>query len=221
MRKTEWTAAFRRDYKRVANLHIESGWVPKHTRPDELEAAIRSAGAVLAPEHPVTVIARSSDALRRISQLACADGWTVIPLGPDIEGDAAETGRAHAARTMEYAGKPGRYLLVSGGELTVRVSNPDGRGGPNLEYLAALMEGLPSGAPVAALACDSDGIDGTEDNAGGYFDATHRASAEDCAVALRINQSYDLFKRLGGLIRTGPTLTNINDIRLIAVGALP
>ena len=145
----------------------------------------------------------------------------MVRLGDDLEGDATRTGLAHAARAMEFVVNPGRYLLVSGGELTVRVANPDGRGGPNLEYLAALMQGLPAGAPVAALACDSDGIDGSEDNAGGYFDATHRPSADACAEALRANQSHDLFKRLGGLIKTGPTLTNVNDIRMIAVGALP
>ena len=95
----------------------------------------------------------------------------------------------------------------------------DGRGGPNLEYLAGLMAALPEGVPIAALACDSDGIDGSEDNAGGWFDAAHRAAAAECDAALAANRSYDLFERLGGLIKTGPTRTNVNDIRLIAVGA--
>jgi hydroxypyruvate reductase len=79
------------------------------------------------------------------------------------------------------------------------------------------MAGLPADAPVAALACDSDGIDGSEDNAGGYFDASCRATAEDCAAALATNRSHDLFQRTGGLIVTGPTRTNVNDIRMIAV----
>ena len=82
-----------------------------------------------------------------------------------------------------------------------------------------MMAALPEGAPVAALACDSDGIDGSEDNAGGFFDAATRASATACDAALMANRTYDLFESIGGLIMTGPTRTNVNDIRLIAVGA--
>ena len=84
-----------------------------------------------------------------------------------------------------------------------------------------MLAALPADAPVAALACDSDGIDGSEDNAGGSFDAQHRASAAECETALAGNLSYDLFERLGALIRTRPTRTNINDIRMIAIEGQP
>jgi len=191
-----------------------SGW---QTTP-ALAAAIRAASVVAAPSHQVKVIAKASDALNRIAAQAVADGVQLVRLGDDVEGDAAATGRAHAERAMALIDRPGRQLLLSGGELTVQLRHRNGRGGPNLEYLTGLMAALPETAPVAALAADSDGIDGTEDNAGGYFDAQSRAAAADCEAALASNRSYDLFARLGGLIITGPTRTNVNDIRMIAVG---
>ncbi|MBC2667648.1 glycerate kinase [Novosphingobium piscinae] len=183
----------------------------------ELAAAVRAWPGTSAPVHPLEVIATGRTALDAIEQAARADGWQVQRPGDALTGDAAETGRAHAAQALALAGQPGRHLLLTGGELTVRVRAADGRGGPNLEYLTALMAALPAGAPVAALACDSDGIDGSEDNAGGWFDAASRAAPEACAAALAANRSYDLFERLGGLIKTGPTRTNVNDIRMIAV----
>ena len=134
-------------------------------------------------------------------------------------GEARTVGAAHAARIAALA-KGERILLLSGGELTVTVRNRGGRGGPNLEYLAGLMAALPEDAVVSALAADSDGIDGTQANAGGWFDADiRRRAAPDIAAALAANGTWDLFDRLGALVTTGPTLTNVNDIRMIAVGA--
>ena len=184
-----------------------------------LAAAIKGWHGAAAPAHPVQVIANGRTALDAADRAATAAGWTVVRVDDELTGDAAETGRRHAFLALRYAARPGRHLLLSGGELTVRVRASDGRGGPNLEYLAGLMAELPATAPVAALACDSDGIDGSEDNAGGYFDAHHRASAADCAAALAANRSYDLFAGFGGLVITGPSRTNVNDIRMIAVGA--
>jgi len=184
-----------------------------------LAAAIKGWHGATAPAHPVQVIANGRTALEAIDRAATAAGWTVVRVDDELTGDAAETGQRHAFLALRYAARPGRYLLLSGGELTVRVRANDGRGGPNLEYLAGLMAALPPTAPVAALACDSDGIDGSEDNAGGYFDGDHRASAADCDTALAANRSYDLFAGFGGLIITGPSRTNVNDIRMIAVGA--
>jgi hydroxypyruvate reductase len=117
---------------------------------------------------------------------------------------------------QEMIRQPGKHLLLSGGELTVSGARKDGCGGPNLEYLTGLLSALDPSDPIQAFAGDSDGIDGSEDNAGGYIDAawvTHAA----CAEALASNRTYDLFKSLGGLIITGPTRTNVNDIRMIAV----
>ncbi|MCZ8137430.1 MAG: DUF4147 domain-containing protein [Porphyrobacter sp.] len=186
-----------------------------------LAALIRAAAPPPVPPHPVHVIADARTALDAASHAAAEKGWRVVRIGDDLAGDAGATGRKHAALALDQVAAGTPCLLVSGGELTVEVRARDGRGGPNLEYLAGLMAALPPGAPVAALACDSDGIDGSEDNAGGWFDASHRARAEDCEAALAANRTYDLFQRFGGLIMTGPTRTNVNDIRLIAVGAKP
>lgn len=182
-----------------------------------LVEAIRSAPHSEAPAHPVHIIATGVTALDAVAGTAEATGWQVVRLGDELEGDAAETGRSHAAVALDYAARKGRFLLLSGGELTVKVRARDGRGGPNLEYLAGLMAALPADAPISALACDTDGIDGSEDNAGGWFDTDHRASAQRCEAALAANRSYDLFQELGALVITGPTRTNVNDIRMIAL----
>jgi glycerate-2-kinase len=184
-----------------------------------LAALISAAAPPDVPVHPVHVIADARTALEAATRVAETKGWRVLRIGDALAGDAAETGRQHAALALKHAAASRPCLLVSGGELTVQVRARNGRGGPNLEYLTGLMAGLPESAPVAALACDSDGIDGSEDNAGGWFDAGRRAPTGECEAALAANRSYDLFERLGGLVKTGPTRTNVNDIRLIAVGA--
>lgn len=186
-----------------------------------LENLIRSGECGPVPVHPVHLVANGLTALDAVTAAATKTGWNVVMVDPELEGDAAETGRAHAVLAMDYAARPGRHLLLSGGELTVRVRAEDGAGGPNLEYLAGLMAALPPAAPVAALAGDSDGIDGSADNAGGYFDAATRAASDQCEAALAENSTYALFRQTGGLIFTGPTRTNVNDIRMVAVGELP
>jgi glycerate 2-kinase len=168
------------------------------------------------PGHPVKTIATNADALNAVAERASADGWAVIDLGGQLTGDAAATGKAHAAAATEFTHKAGKFLFLSGGELTVANVRKDGCGGPNLEYLTGLLSGLDPDASIEAVAGDTDGIDGSEDNAGGYITSAWAADA-DCATALARNRTYDLFKTLGGLILTGPTRTNVNDIRMIAV----
>ena len=167
-----------------------------------------------------TLMSANADALTAVAADAEADGWNVVDLGRSFTAHAGETGKAHAIIARDYAQIPGRHLLLSGGELTVAGARKDGRGGPNLEYLAGLLTALSPADPVEALAGDSDGIDGTEDNAGGYLTAAW-AGGDAAEKALIANRSYDLFEQLGGLIKTGPTRTNVNDIRMIAVEGPP
>ncbi|MEY4239447.1 MAG: hypothetical protein RL339_2048, partial [Pseudomonadota bacterium] len=162
----------------------------------------------------------NADALAAIGARAATEGWNVVDLGGALTGQASVLGRAHGTVARDFARRPGRHLLLSGGELTVLRARKDGRGGPNLEYLAGLLAVLTPDDPIEALAGDSDGIDGTEDNAGGYL-AAGWADQTAAEQALAVNRTYDLFAALGGLIKTGPTRTNVNDIRMIAVEGPP
>jgi len=193
--------------------------------PATVAAAIAAAKPVAAAAaHPVDIIAGAADALAAVAAFLTERGWRVLDLGADLEGEAAAVGRAHGRQVLARRAKQvngERIAMISGGELTVTVTNPDGRGGPNLEYLTGLMLSLDGAAGVHALACDSDGIDGSEDNAGGYLapDSQQRAitAGLDPAALLAANRSYDIFHAIGGLIKTGPTQTNVNDIRIILI----
>ena len=116
----------------------------------------------------------------------------------------------------------GPKLLLSGGETTVTIGNAKpGRGGRNTEYLLSLAVALEGAANIHALAGDSDGIDGTEDAAGAVIgpDTLARAKAKglDAAAYLAGHDSYSLFAALDDLVITGPTLTNVNDIRALLI----
>ena len=145
-------------------------------------------------------------------------------LGDSIEGEAADVARAHAeiAKTVQRDGRT--VLILSGGELTVTIRG-NGRGGPNQEYALALANALDGASGIAALAGDTDGTDGgsgaADDPAGAYVaeDCLARAAALDLnpATMLADNDSTTFFERLGDLVRTGPTQTNVNDFRAILV----
>jgi hydroxypyruvate reductase len=111
-------------------------------------------------------------------------------------------------------------VLLSGGETTVTVTGT-GRGGRNVEFLLALAVALNGIEGISALACDTDGIDGTEDNAGAiaYPDSLARATARGISAqaALVNNDAYGFFAALDDLVMTGPTLTNVNDFRAVLV----
>jgi hydroxypyruvate reductase len=111
--------------------------------------------------------------------------------------------------------------LISGGETTVTLRPQHGRGGRNAEYLLALALAL-SGMPAWAIACDTDGIDGSEDNAGAIIgpDTLSRASERGLSAVdfLAGHDSHGFFSALGDLVVTGPTRTNVNDYRALLVG---
>jgi hydroxypyruvate reductase len=131
---------------------------------------------------------------------------------------------AGIARSTQMHGRPVAppAVLLSGGETTVTIGRgPAGRGGRNTEFLLGLVVALKGMAGIWAIAGDTDGIDGTEDAAGAVAApdtlARARASGLDPRRMLDVHDSYALFDRIGDLIRTGPTLTNVNDMRAVLV----
>ena len=163
------------------------------------------------------IIATAADALDAASTLARERGVHTIVLGNDLQGEARELGKAHARLAMDQSHS---VLLLSGGETTVTVSGK-GRGGRNVEYLLALAIELNGMAGIYALAADTDGVDGSEANAGAVLTPTTlaRARAKDLNPRryLSNNDSYSFFAELDDLLTTGPTLTNVNDFRAIYV----
>ena len=168
------------------------------------------------------VVATSQMALKRASAVALEAGYRLQSLGDAIEGEAREVGVQHAdlARVAAANANALPVAIISGGETTVTVSGK-GRGGRNLEYLLSLGLRIEGQSRISALAADTDGIDGSEDNAGAFFvpDTLKRARAAgiDPAERLAANDSYAVFEAAGDLLVTGPTFTNVNDFRAILI----
>ena len=171
----------------------------------------------------VHVIASARLSLEAAAGRAEAMGLSAVILSDAIEGEARDVGRVHAAIAREVASRgrpfPAPVVILSGGETTVTLRG-NGRGGRNSEFLLALAlagEGL----PLVALAADTDGIDGSEDNAGAFADGTTaarlRKAGIDGQAVLARNDAWGAFDALGDLFVTGPTGTNVNDFRAILV----
>ncbi len=175
----------------------------------------------------VHVIAAASQALAAAAAVARAAGLTPLVLGDAIEGETREVGKVMAgiARSVRAYALPVAppAVLLSGGETTVTIAEGQkpGKGGRNTEFLLSFAIATRGQPGVWAIAGDSDGIDGTEDAAGAIVapDTLARGRAMDLVARqfLDIHDSYSWFDRLGDLIRTGPTLTNVNDIRAILI----
>jgi glycerate 2-kinase len=170
------------------------------------------------------LIARPLGSLQAAAEAARAAGITPLILGDAIEGEAREVGRAMAgiAHSVAAHGLPVAppAVLLSGGETTVTVRG-HGRGGRNAEFLLGLGLAFEAHPRIHAIACDTDGIDGTEANAGALWapDSVARARTLglDPAKLLDDNDAYSLFAALDDLVVTGPTLTNVNDFRAILI----
>ena len=167
------------------------------------------------------VIAGARTSLEAAANFFRAQGIPAIILSDRISADAEDAARQHAG-LIDSLAPPGPVALISGGETTVTVRNPAGRGGRNCAYLLALAHALDDRRPLWALACDTDGIDGTEENAGALVTpdtlARARARGLEAGDYLRQNNSHDFFAALGDLVVTGPTRTNVNDYRVALVG---
>ncbi|MCC7487546.1 MAG: glycerate kinase [Burkholderiales bacterium] len=170
------------------------------------------------------VVATARHALLAAAQYFIAHDIHPAVLGDTVTGEAREVAKVYAAlaREVKLHGMPWTppVALVSGGETTVTVRG-SGRGGRNCEFLLALAAELKGAAGIDALACDTDGIDGTEENAGAILspDTPRRAAALglDAAKLLDANDGYGYFSALDDLVVTGPTRTNVNDFRVVLV----
>lgn len=175
--------------------------------------------------HRVRVVASAAQSLEAAGHLAQSAGLGVHILSDAIEGEARDVGRVHAALAREIAtrGRPFQRpaLMLSGGETTVTLRSTGGRGGRNSEFLLAFALAIDGLGGISALAADTDGIDGSETNAGAFADGTSvarmRAAGVDPAAMLAAHDAYGAFAAIGDLFETGPTGTNVNDFRAILV----
>jgi len=174
--------------------------------------------------HNHHVIATAQEALEAAAEMARKAGITPHILSDGIEGEARDIGLMHAALARQIATRNQPFtapcVLISGGETTVTVRGK-GRGGRNAEFLLSFATAMEGNPKVHAIACDTDGIDGSEDNSGAVYGPDSVARAEDLglrAIAmLDNNDGYGFFNALGDLVVTGPTRTNVNDFRAILI----
>ena len=171
------------------------------------------------------IIAKPQNALVKASKLAEIKKINTLILSDSIEGESNDVGLVHSAIVKQVIrfGQPAKppLCILSGGETTVTIKKENGKGGRNTQFLLSLVIALGSIDNVYAIACDTDGIDGSEDNAGAiiYPDTLQRAHNKGLNPKdyLERNDAYTFFKILGDIIETGPTHTNVNDFRAILI----
>jgi glycerate 2-kinase len=185
--------------------------------------------ALFAAQH-LHMIATPMQSLQAAAQVARDAGFPAHILSDEIEGESRDVGKVHAALARAIAQGKGPFqrpcVLLSGGETTVTVKPlpagaAKGRGGRAGEFCMGLAEGLQGQAGVWALAADTDGIDGVQDNAGASVspDTLQRAASLGMKLASyqARNDAYGFFEPLGDLVFTGPTHTNVNDFRAMLI----
>lgn len=171
------------------------------------------------------VIATAQQSLQAAAAFFRDRGIAAAILGDSVTGEAREVAKAYAALARQVQGHgtpwPAPVALISGGECTVTVRGTQGRGGRCSEFLLSLALELGAAPRIHALACDTDGIDGSEDNAGATLGPATLGQAAalgiDAAARLDANDAYGFFAATGDLVVTGPTRTNVNDYRVILV----
>ena len=186
-----------------------------------IAAAIRRPPPSLQPGD-VQIIADADAALAAAAGILEDAGYEICNLGGALEGDAADLAKTHADAARRHKNEGRAVAILSGGETTVRLPESGaGKGGRNTTYLLALAIALNGLDGVEAMAADTDGIDGSESNAGAFIDSTTLARADalgvDAEAHLARADAYTVFDALGDLLITGPTLTNVNDLRIILV----
>ncbi|HEY5622799.1 MAG TPA: DUF4147 domain-containing protein [Gammaproteobacteria bacterium] len=167
------------------------------------------------------IIASAGTALDAAKVYLRSRGIEVRCLGGDLSDEAHKLGREHAELARSLSGSDAPLALLSGGETRVKVRERGGRGGRNLEYLAGLAIGLDGRSDVAALAADTDGIDGCGGHAGAFvipgIVPMGLEAGADIHELLNKNDTYRFFEACKLLLETGPTRTNVNDFRLILI----
>jgi hydroxypyruvate reductase len=201
------------------------------TPPTEIAAALADpANETLKPGEPrlastrYIMVAAPKASLAAAAEIARAAGYRVEVLGDALEGEAREVGKAHGALALAAKARGERVAILSGGEFTVTVTG-NGAGGPNQEYALGLAIALAGADGIAALAADTDGIDGGGGNADDPAGALVLPSTLARAGALNLNaanflannDSTGFFRAVGGLVECGPTQTNVNDFRAVLV----
>jgi glycerate 2-kinase len=173
----------------------------------------------------VHVIASAARSLEAAAEAAGQAGIEAVILADSIEGEARDIASMHAAIAREIATRDRPFkkpvLLLSGGETTVTIRGKGGKGGRNSEFLLALALAVDGVDGIHAFAADTDGIDGSQDNAGAFADHTTarrmRQAGMDPKAALARNDAWTAFDAIGDLFVSGPTGTNVNDLRAVLI----
>ncbi|KAB2691007.1 glycerate kinase [Brucella pseudogrignonensis] len=176
-------------------------------------------------DNEVRVIASAAVSLEAAVKEAERHGVEAVILSDSMEGEAREVAHVHAAIAREVADRDRPFkkpiVLLSGGETTVTIRAKGGKGGRNSEFLLAFALDIDGYANIHALAADTDGIDGSEDNAGAFADGKTvsrlQKTGEDGAARLNANDAWSAFDAIGDLFMPGPTGTNVNDLRAILI----
>ena len=200
--------------------------------PDAVLAHIKSEKAhapkpddTIFADNEVRVIASAAVSLEAAVKEAERHGVEAVILSDSMEGEAREVAHVHAAIAREVADRDRPFkkpiVLLSGGETTVTIRAKGGKGGRNSEFLLAFALDIDGYANIHALAADTDGIDGSEDNAGAFADGTTvsrlQKAGGDGATRLNVNDAWTAFDTIDDLFMPGPTGTNVNDLRAVLI----
>ncbi|UWF66887.1 MULTISPECIES: glycerate kinase [unclassified Brucella] len=196
----------------LAHIKSENAHAPQ---PDDIVFA----------RNEVRVIASAAVSLEAAAREASRLGVEAVILSDSVEGEAREVAHVHAAIAREVAERDRPFkkpvVILSGGETTVTIGSPGGKGGRNSEFLLSFALDIDGYANIHALAADTDGIDGSEDNAGAFADGGTVSRllklGEDGMARLNANDAWTAFDALGDLFVPGPTGTNVNDLRAILI----
>src|SRR4051795_1793869 len=207
----------------VARYKLDIDDAVRRALDDPANESCKPGDAAFARAH-FELIARPKQSLDAAVKLAHEAGYETIDLGADLEGEARDVAADHARLALQARAQGKRVAILSGGELTVTVRG-NGRGGPNQEYALALAGLLKDTPDISALAGDTDGADGgaghPTDPAGALIDAATFAKMTALGLQpqayLDNNDATTFFETTGDLLLPGPTLTNVNDIRVILV----